>query len=112
MACERGLDSPKKPQAINPVMACPSPHQHAKNVNTHCFSLGKYSKKTVVSMIKFPPAPKPTRAIKRPSAGQLGIAPATMVAEEQINSEILKAYRRPTISADKPQKMAPTSMPA
>lgn len=100
-------NSPINPQAINPVTACPIPHQHAKNVSTHCLLPGRYSKNTVVSKIKFPPAPKPTRAMKNPSAPQLLMAPAMTADKEQMNSVTLKANRRPMMSAERPQKMAP-----
>lgn len=92
---------------MNPVTACPIPHQHARNVNTHCLFPGKYSKNTVVSRIRFPPAPKPTRLMKSPSAPQLVMAPAITADMEHTNSVTLNAYRRPMISAERPQNMAP-----
>lgn len=105
------VDSPINPQAINPAIACPTPHQHARNVSTHCLSPGRYSRNTVVSKTKFPPPPNPTSAIKNPSEPQLGIPPAAMAAREQTNSDTLKACRRPTTSAEIPQNTAPVSIP-
>jgi hypothetical protein len=101
-----------KPQAINPAIACPNPHQQARAVRTHCLVDGRYSKNTAVSKIRLPPPPKPINATKNPSDGQLGMAPATIVAIEHIKSEMLKAHRRPIMSAPKPQKRAPASKPA
>lgn len=76
---------------MKPVMACPKPHQQARKVSTHCFVDGKYSKNTVVSRIKLPPPPNPTTAMKKPSDGQFGAAPAIMAAIEQMNREMLNA---------------------
>lgn len=64
-----------------------------------------------MSSIRFPPPPNPTRAMKNPSAPQLGMPPATMAEAEQTNSEMLNACRRPTTSADRPQNTAPVSIP-
>jgi len=100
-----------KPQARNPATACPSPHQHAKKVRTHCFEPGKYSRKTVVSRMRFPPPPKPTSAMKTPRLAQVGMAPEIMADSEHMKSEMLKAKRRPMMSALNPQKRAPVNMP-
>lgn len=88
-----------------------SPHHPAISVSNHCFLLGRYSKKTAVSSTRFPPAPKALRQTKRPSTIQLGEAPATMAKMEHIISEQLKAHLRPMMSADRPQKSAPTNIP-
>src|ERR1700761_8592356 len=75
------------------------PHQHAIKVSNHCLSPGRYSRKTVVSKIKLPPEPNAARAVNAPRAYQLGEAPATIAKIEQLNSEKLKANRRPITSA-------------
>jgi hypothetical protein len=80
-------------------------------VTTHCLLPGRNSRNTVVSRTRFPPAPKPIRLMKKPSEGQLGMAPATMVAIQQIMREKLKAWRRPMMSAPRPQNSEPTNMP-
>jgi hypothetical protein len=80
-----------KPQAMKPAIDCPRPHQLAKNVNTHCLSPGRYSRKTVVSRMRFPPPPKPTQAMKKPREAQFGMAPARMAEIEQMKREMLKA---------------------
>lgn len=64
-----------------------------------------------MSRTRFPPAPKALKQIKRPSVTQDGDAPATTVKTDETNNETLKAKRRPMMSAEKPQNMAPTSMP-
>jgi len=80
-------------------------------LRTHCLFDGKYSKKTVVSIIRFPPPPNPKKAMKMARAIQFGAAPATVAAIEQMKREQLKAYRLPIISALNPQNKAPRSMP-
>jgi len=67
--------------------------------------------KTVVSMIRLPPPPNPRRAMKTAREAQFGAAPATVANIEHMNSETLKANRRPMISALSPQKRAPKSIP-
>lgn len=67
--------------------------------------------KTVVSIIKFPPPPNPSKAMKTAREAQFGAAPAIVANIEHINSETLKANRRPMISALSPQKRAPKSIP-
>lgn len=96
---------------MRPVMAWPSPHHAAIIVNTHCLLPGRYSRNTVVSKTKFPPPPNPISDTKNPSEAQLGIPPAMMAESEQIRRDRLNAYRRPTISAPKPQNSAPINMP-
>jgi hypothetical protein len=88
-----------------------SPHHAAISVNSHCSLLGRYSRNTVVSSTKFPPAPKALKQTNNPSVIQDGEAPATIVKTDETNSEKLKAKRRPIISAENPQNMAPTSIP-
>lgn len=46
---------------------------------------------TVVSMIRFPPPPKPKSAMKTESDTQFGLAPATIQKTEQMNKLTLKA---------------------
>jgi hypothetical protein len=70
-----------------------------------------YSKRMVVSRMRFPPAPKAAKATKKAREFQLGAAPAMMVKAEQTNRETLKANFRPMMSAVEPQKSAPTRMP-
>ncbi len=67
--------------------------------------------KTVVSMIKLPPPPKPKKAMKTARDVQLGAAPAIIVNAEHRKSETLKANRLPMTSALIPQNRAPMSMP-
>lgn len=67
--------------------------------------------KTVVSIIRFPPPPKPKKAIKTAKATQFGDAPATIVKNEQMNRETLNANRLPIISPLMPQNSAPKSIP-
>jgi hypothetical protein len=57
------------------------------SVTIHCLLPGRYSKKTVVSSTRLPPAPNPLSAMKVPSEAQFGMAPARRAAIEQINSE-------------------------
>jgi hypothetical protein len=99
------------PQARNPVIAWPRPHQLASHVRTHCLLDGKYSMNTVVSMIRLPPPPNPRKAINVASAGQLGEAPAIVQNTEQMNKLTLNAIFRPIMSALIPQNKAPNSMP-
>lgn len=80
-------------------------------LKTHCLLLGRYSRKTVVSSIRFPPPPNPIRAIKNAREFHDGDAPDAIHAAAQMNSDVLKANRRPIISAVKPQNKAPISMP-
>ncbi len=100
-----------KPHATSPAIVHPTPNQAAIVLRTHCLLEGRYSRNTVVSRIKLPPAPKAAAAMKKPSDSQLGAAPATMVKMEHRNSDMLKAVLRPMMSAKKPQNSAPTSMP-
>lgn len=72
---------------------------------------GRYSKNTVVSKIRFPPPPNADRATNSPSTGQLGAAPAAIAKMEHMRSEVLKAVRRPMMSAVRPQKSAPIRRP-
>ena len=99
------------PQATSPAIVQPTPNQHGSKLTSHCFFDGKYSIKTVVSRIRFPPAPNAPAAMKNPSDSQLGEAPATMVKMAQMKREMLNAILRPTTSAKRPQNTAPTSMP-
>lgn len=94
-----------------PLTSCPTPHQHAIKVKTHCLLDGRYSRKTVVSNTKFPPAPKAEAHTKNPRDALLGDAPATIAKVEQMKREVLNAVRRPMISAPNPQKIAPRSIP-
>lgn len=87
------------------------PHHAAISVTSHCCLLGRYSKNTVVSRTRFPPAPNALSEMNKPSTIQFGEAPATIVKTEEMNSETLNAKRRPITSADMPQNSAPTSMP-
>jgi hypothetical protein len=87
------------------------PHQAAMRVNNHCSLLGRYSRKTVVSSTRFPPAPNALRHVNNPRTIQFGAAPATIVKTLEMNSDTLKANRRPMISAENPQNRAPTSIP-
>jgi hypothetical protein len=72
---------------------------------------GRYSRKTVVSSTRLPPAPNALKHTNKPKVVQLGEAPAIIVNIAETRSEKLKAKRRPMISAENPQKIAPTSMP-
>lgn len=65
----------------------------------------------MVSRTRFPPAPKALKQTNKPKVTQEGEAPATIVNTDEMNKEKLKANRRPTMSAEKPQKIAPTNMP-
>ena len=65
----------------------------------------------MVSRTRLPPPPKASSAMKKARLGQLGMAPATMQATEQMKSETLNAYLRPMTSAPKPQKSAPVNIP-
>jgi len=58
-----------------------------------------------------PPEPKADKHTNKPSTNQFGEAPATMAKTEQIINEVLNANLRPIISADRPQNIAPASMP-
>ena len=80
-------------------------------LRTHCLFEGRYSKKTVVSRMRFPPPPKPKRAIKTAREGQFGAAPATVAKMEQMKRDTLNANRRPMISALMPQNKAPINIP-
>lgn len=92
-------------------MVHPTPHHAANQLTIHCLLEGRYSRKTVVSRIRLPPAPNAAIAMKKPSDSQLGDAPATMVKMEQMKRETLKAILRPIMSAKRPQNKAPMSMP-
>ena len=72
---------------------------------------GRYSRKTVVSRTRFPPAPKALKQTNKPKMTQDGEAPATIVNIDEMSREKLKANRRPIMSAEKPQKIAPTNIP-
>lgn len=87
------------------------PHHAAMSVTSHCCLLGRYSKNTAVSKTRFPPAPNALRQMNSPKTYQFGDAPATIVKMEEMNSDTLNAKRRPMISAEIPQKSAPTSIP-
>jgi hypothetical protein len=77
--------------AIRPAIVPPRPHQAASQVRTHCLLEGRYSRKTVVSRIKFPPPPNPIMATKKASEFQVGAAPAQIPEIEQMKSEMLNA---------------------
>lgn len=72
---------------------------------------GRYSKNTVVSRMRFPPPPNPSKAMKTPREAQFGAAPATVVNIEQMKRDTLKANLLPITSALNPQNKAPTNMP-
>ena len=61
--------------------------------------------------MRFPPPPKPRRAMKTARAGQFGAAPATVENIEQMKRDTLKANRLPITSALNPQNNAPKSIP-
>lgn len=65
----------------------------------------------MVSRTRFPPAPNALKQINKPRVTQEGAAPATIVNTDEKSREKLNANRRPIISAEKPQKIAPTNMP-
>ena len=88
-----------------------SPHQAAISVRSHWSLLGRYSRKTVVSRTRFPPAPNALKQMNNPKVIHDGEAPATTVKIDDTNKETLNANRRPIMSAENPQKMAPASIP-
>lgn len=108
---DRLNDIRMKPQATKPATVQPTPNHEASQVTSHCLLEGKYSKKTVVSKTKLPPAPNAEVAMKNPSDSQFGDAPATIVKIAHIKSDTLKEVLRPMISALKPQNSAPTNIP-
>jgi hypothetical protein len=67
--------------------------------------------KTVVSMMRFPPPPKPSRAMNTARETLFGAAPAMMQNAEQMKRETLKANLLPITSPLKPQNKAPNSIP-
>lgn len=100
-----------KPHATRPAMVHPTPHHAARQLRIHCLFEGKYSRKTVVSKIRLPPAPKAAAAMRNPRDSQLGAAPAAIVNMEHRKREMLNAILRPMMSAKRPQKTAPISIP-
>jgi hypothetical protein len=88
-----------KAQANRPATVCPIPHQTAIRVTSHWLFAGRYSKNTVVSRTRFPPAPNPVMATKAVQVKKLGDAPAAIENTAAIRRLRLKAHFLPMISA-------------
>jgi hypothetical protein len=67
--------------------------------------------KTVVSIIRFPPPPKPSRAMNTAKETQFGAAPAIMQNAEQRKRDTLKANLLPITSPLNPRNKAPNNIP-
>lgn len=73
---------------------CPTAHQRLNSVKRYCFAPGKNSINIVPSTGKFPPTPKPVKAIKTQKTVKLGAAPATRPKTPPTSKVQFQANRR------------------
>jgi len=79
---------------MSEATTCPTAHQRLNKVKRYCFDPGKNSMKSVPSTGKFPPTPKPMRAIIVQKTVKFGAAPAAMPKIPPMTRVEFQARRR------------------